>query len=201
MKEETSIDQREQRVKGTQTTAGNTTGPMLSGQFTGPVSVHYNSPSDSDPLIPRDSGKMIDAHGDLALIDKLREWKEVHHRSHSLLDKFPILDVELIICQRSPKDLESGLYRTEQNWKLCVTDFRIMAEIFGDFKNIGEEKTIVKFLEQSNKISEVSQEIGNAKSSDDAKQIQVSVVNIKNDIMALLHVADYQIMKLIDILK
>lgn len=180
MTDKSNYDQQNQKISGSQINVG---------------ALYGNIVLDSKPLIRKRKEKTDD---EMILIDKLRDWKEIHHMIHPLLDVFRRIDVELIKCQISPNKLDESLKNAEVNWRDCITQFRTMVEIVGKLENINDEPIIINFLGQPTALNEISQQIGEAENNEDAINIQNRIVDLKSEMNVMLNVTDFQIKKLVE---
>lgn len=122
------------------------------------------------------------------LLTELREWKEIHTRTQSLLESFGTVI----------RFLDRSLFLdAESEWVRCSSSLNAIAFIAKDF-NIVKNDIVCTCLDHKKKTPEISKQISRAENSNDSKLIQKSIIDIKQDLEAMLRVADYQIVRLVD---
>jgi hypothetical protein len=146
----------------------------------------FRFPLPSVPLIsPPEDEKTVDTH---QLLNELREWKDIHTRTQSLIDSFYVTLGFLNRCLFN---------EAENEWVRCssgLNAMHVITENFSIFKNLA----LTKSLEHRSKTPEISRDISEAKNINDSKNIQRSITDIKQDLDATLKVADYQIVRLVE---
>jgi hypothetical protein len=143
---------------------------------------------------------MVDTISNTRLINELKEWKLIHTKSQSLQDNLSTMINYLNMSQFNPNDINKWLESAESEWMRCVSLFNNMQEIVKDFRYIAEAETVQQCLQYTNKtfIKSISDQIRTANSPENALSIKQSVSDIKLDIDNALHVADLQIVRLVD---
>lgn len=115
------------------------------------------------------------------------EWKHIHTKTHSLINKF-------IVAQGF---LSRGFYsEASSEISRCFSDLNAMHSIAKDFSIIND-KSLRECLKNRREGPSISKRIALIKKSSDTIEIQNDIVRIKGDLETTLKVADFKIVELI----
>ncbi len=152
-------------------------------------------------LIEPMEGKTI--INDRQLIDEIREWKVIHTKSQSLQDHLAEMIRHLHISRFEPfgsKGFNNSMQSAENEWIRCASYFKEILEDVKGFRYIAANEAVLQCLPYATEpsIKPILDRIRIAKSPEDALDIQRLIVDIKQVIDEMLHVADKQIVLLVD---
>jgi hypothetical protein len=137
---------------------------------------------------------------DNRLINEIKEWKVIHTKSQSIQDYLATMIKFLDISRIKSDDFVESLDSVEYEWTQCAPFFREIQYNVKRFHYIKEEEAVQLLLPYADKIfiKNILDRIRIAKSYEDALDIKRSIADIKQDIDNGLHIADLQIVRLVD---
>lgn len=132
------------------------------------------------------------------LLNELREWKEIHTRTISILNTVSYITSTLKIHKSSfPSDAEIRLHDAEMEATRCYSSLTAFKLITKNFV-ISNNQIIISCLNHVSEMRSIMQKIAKAKDMEDLLNILHAFIDIEQDFDTLLAVSDYQMTKLID---